>query len=103
MSWDEFNKHFNIQLRAISSYELKTNSKCEKLVPYFIGIVENKSFEIWERETRETVEMLNPVYKEEDRIYEIQDLFNIRNDNIIKAEKEKIFREYTNKELKVNI
>lgn len=94
MSWMEFHQFFEIILNTKECYELKPVTKDNKFLSFLIREGKNISFEIREKETDKTIEELKPVYIDEDRIYEIQDLFNIYSKEVIKKDKEEIFKKY---------
>lgn len=94
MSWMEFHQFFEIILNTKECYKLKPVTKENKFLSFFAGEGENMSFEIREKETDKTIEELKPVYTDEDRICEIQDLFNIHDKEVIKKDKEEIFKKY---------
>lgn len=94
ISWGEFNKFYKIEVRSISTFDLEMQPNKKEFAYNFVESTENTSFKIFDRETGETVEDLDPIYDSEERIWEVQCLFSVINGDAMLKAKEKIFKRY---------
>lgn len=97
MSWSEFNEFYGIKVQSISTYDLEMQPNKKEFAYNFVentGNTGNTGFEIFDKDTGEAVEDLDPIYTDEERIREIQYLFSIIDDDAMLKAREKILKRY---------